>query len=835
MFGSTQGMSLGGAAFEGLMGSAEQMTTTTIPFRAKFLRTSNPRGNRSPGNELGQESAAANYEKSAEMRGFGVRTAGYNAGKMAEKLNGVVERVTFHNLDNGFAVLRVTPDGRRDPVTVVGTLPSVVAGETIEADGKWQNTRDHGMQFKAETIRTAQPGTIDGITRYLGSGLVKGIGGHFAKKIVDTFGERTLEVIDESPQFLAEIKGIGPKRIDLIRKSWQEQKGIRNILIFLQSCGIGANRAVRIYKTYGDRAVEIVKQNPYRLATDIWGIGFQTADQIALKMGMDRNSPLRAQAAVLYVLQEFSGDGHVGYPEEGVVQAAINATQIHRDIIVAAVEAARSSGEIVRDSPIGDLGFAIGDLKNSEQQSHITNHKSQGENQPWLFLKPLFLAELGVARQVRALREDAHPLPKIDVEAALGWVEKRMKLTLAETQRAAIRAAATEKVMVITGGPGTGKSTIVRGILDIFTAKGMRIAVAAPTGRAAKRLCEVTGRDARTIHRLLEYDPGLGRFRRDRETPLEMDLLVVDEASMVDIVLMNQLLRAVPPHACLVLVGDVDQLPSVGPGSVLGDLIESGVIPVVRLTEIFRQAEQSWIVRAAHAVNHGEMPESSPKPDGDFFFIEANEPEAILERVIAMVRERIPQRFKIDPLRDVQVLSPMNRTELGVTNLNEKMQKTLNPPDAAKKEVQRFGVSFRTGDKVMQMKNNYTKEVYNGDIGKIVSVDLAEQMLTINYDGREVPYEFNELDELQLAYATTIHKSQGNEYPAVIIPMHTQHYVMLQRNLLYTGITRGKKLVALVGSRKALALAVQRQDTSRRNSLLRQRLQQERGEESPCD
>ncbi len=734
---------------------------------------------------------------------------------MPQTLSGVVERVTFHNEDSGFAVLRVSVNGRHDPITVVGVLPSIVAGESIDAEGDWQNNREHGQQFKAESIRTSPPGTVEGIERFLGSGLVKGIGAHYAKKIVATFGERTLNVIDESPQFLSEIKGIGPKRIERIRRSWQEQKGVRNILVFLQSYGIGSNRAVRIYKTYGDQAVEVVKQNPYRLATDIWGVGFQTADQLALRMGMDRNSPHRAQAAVQYVLQEFSSNGHVGYPEEGVVQKAIEATQIGRDIIQAAIENGRAAEEIVRDS----AALASG------QRSETPTSSPDGE--PWLFLKPLFLAELGVARQVRALRSGPHPLPKIEVEKALGWVEKRMNLTLAETQRSAIRAATTEKVMVITGGPGTGKSTIVRGILDIFTAKGIRVAVAAPTGRAAKRLCEVTGRDARTIHRLLEFDPGLGRFRRDRENPLEMELLVVDEASMIDMALMNQLLKAVPPWACLILVGDVDQLPSVGPGSVLNDLIDSGSVPVVRLTEIFRQAEQSYIVRAAHAVNHGEMPESAPSPEGDFFFIEADQPETIIDRLMALVRERIPSRFGFDPFRDVQVLSPMNRTELGVTNLNQVMQRLLNPPDPGKREASRYGVTFRVGDKVMQTRNNYNKEVYNGDIGRIVSLDVNEEELRIDFDGREVMYEFSELDEVQLAYATSIHKSQGNEYPAVIIPLHTQHFVMLQRNLLYTAITRGKKLVAIVGSRKALSLAVQRQDTSRRYSLLRQRLQSE--------
>lgn len=413
-----------------------------------------------------------------------------------------------------------------------------------------------------------------------------------------------------------------------------------------------------------------------------------------------------------------------------------------------------------------------------------------------------------------------------NVVALLQWVEQRMNLTLAETQRTAIEAAATQKVLVITGGPGVGKTTLVRGILEIFTAKGLRCAACAPTGRAAKRLGEATGMEAKTVHRLLEFDPGIGAFRRNRENPLEADLVVVDETSMVDVVLMNQLLRAIPPWACLVLVGDIDQLPSVGPGSVLGDLIESKTVPVVCLSEIFRQAGQSYIVRAAHAINHGEEPESAPSASGDFFFIEANTPEMILDRIVTMIRDRIPARFGLDPLRDVQVLSPMNRTDLGVTSLNQKLQEILNAPDARKKEVQRFGNTFRVGDKVMQTKNNYDKEVFNGDIGRVLSIEAIGQEVLIDYEGRHVSYEFAELDELALAFACTIHKGQGSEYPAVIIPMHTSHFVMLQRNLLYTGITRGRKLVAVVGSRKALSMAVQRQDTARRCSLLRQRLQQ---------
>jgi exodeoxyribonuclease V alpha subunit len=717
---------------------------------------------------------------------------------MAETLSGIIERVTFHNPENGFAVLRVQASGRSGLVTVVGHLATALAGEYIEATGAWNHDRDHGLQFKADQLRITPPHTVEGIAKYLGSGLVKGIGPHFARKIVDVFGERTLAVIDESPAFLQEVRGIGPRRLQRIRQSWQEQKGVRAIMVFLQSHGVGTARAVRIYKTYGDQAIDLVRANPYRLATDIWGVGFRTADDLAGRLGIDRGSPLRARAAIRYVLQQLSNDGHVGFPEDGVIQNTADLTQIDREVIRAAVEHERAEGELVRE-PGGD--------------------------EPWLYLKPLFLAEVGVARALRGLREGPHPLPALDTEAALRWVEGKMGLELASTQRDALRQATTQKVLVVTGGPGVGKTTIVRGILEIFAAKGLRCALCAPTGRAAKRLTETSGREAKTIHRLLEFEPSQGGFKRDRQQPLDLDLLVVDEASMVDMVLMNQLLRAVPPWACLVVVGDVDQLPSVGPGTVLADIIASKAVPVVRLTVIFRQAGQSWIVRAAHRVNHGEQPESAPPGKGDFYFVEAQTPQAVLDRLITLVRDRIPARFGLDPLRDVQVLTPMNRSELGARNLNARLQEVLNPPRPGP-QVERYGWTFRVGDKVLQTVNDYQKEVFNGDIGRVKAIDEVDQELTVDYDGRSVVYDFGELDELALAFSLTIHKAQGSEYPAVVIPLHTQHYLMLQRNLLYTGITRGKRLVVLVGNRKALQAAVQRGDTARRYSALGRRLRE---------
>lgn len=721
---------------------------------------------------------------------------------MAEALSGTIENVVFHNPDNGFAVLRVHARGRAGLVTVVGHVAKAVPGEYLEATGSWTQNRDHGLQFKADELRATPPHTVEGIEKYLGSGLVKGIGPSYAKRIVAAFGQRTLEVIDQTPSALLEIKGIGQRRVQRIRESWVEQKEISRIMTFLQSHGVGHMRAIRIYKTYGDKAVDLVRQNPYRLATDIWGVGFQTADELAQKLGVERTSPLRARAAIRYVLKELSDEGHVGFPEQGVLERTEELTQIDRPIVAAAIASELADGELVRDTSTSDTGSASG---------------------PWLYLTGLHRAEVGVAQLLRQLCQGAHPLPALKTEAALLWVEQKMRLELADTQKHAIRQATSEKVLVITGGPGVGKTTIVRGILEIFAAKSKRCLLCAPTGRAAKRLSETTGREAKTIHRLLEFNPRGGGFERSRGEPLHADLIVVDEVSMVDISLMYQLLRAVPANACLVLVGDVDQLPSVGPGNVLADIIRSQVVPVVRLTEIFRQAGQSWIIRAAHRVNQGALPESAPAGEGDFYFVEAATPAAVLERIVMLVRERIPAKFRLDPVRDVQVLTPMNRTELGSRNLNVQLQQVLNPPKSGP-QIERFGWTFRPGDKVLQTVNNYDKEVFNGDIGRIADIDLEDQLLTVDYDGRRVEYDFNDVEELALAYALTIHKSQGSEYPAVVIPLHTQHFVMLQRNLLYTGLTRGKKLVVLVGQKKALATAVGRRDTALRYSLLTQRL-----------
>jgi exodeoxyribonuclease V alpha subunit len=709
-----------------------------------------------------------------------------------DHLTGTVERVTFHNEENGFSVLRVQVRGRRDLVTVVGHAAAIAPGEFVQAGGSWTNDRVHGVQFTAASLKTVAPTTIEGIEKYLGSGLVKGIGPHFAKRLVEVFGTAVFDVIEQDPDRLRSIEGIGPVRAARITGAWREQKAVREIMVFLHSHGVGTSRAVRIFKTYGPEAIAVITENPYRLAADIHGIGFLTADRIAGTLGIEKTAMIRARAGVGYALAEAMDDGHCGLPLQELHATAARLLEIPEPLIARALELELEEGTVVADTV---------------------------EGTPCVFLAPLHAAERVIGARIRSQAAGQVPWRPIDADRAIPWIEARLGMKLAALQADALRLAVQSKFLVITGGPGVGKTTLMNAILGVLGVRGVRLALCAPTGRAAKRLAETTGLEAKTIHRLLEVDPRGGGFRRQESHPLECDLLVVDETSMVDVPLMHALLRAVPPAAAVILVGDVDQLPSVGPGQVLADVISSSAVPVVRLTEVFRQASESRIIVNAHRINHGEMPELAPASDAtDFYFTEVDDPEHGAQRLLQIVGERIPARFGLDPVRDVQVLCPMNRGALGARALNLGLQKLLNPSEGPR--VERFGWAFAAGDKVMQIENDYDKDVYNGDLGFVSSVDLDAGELVVDFDGRDVVYGLGELDRLVLAYATTIHKSQGSEYPAVVIPVSTQHYPMLQRNLLYTGVTRGRRLVVLVGQRKALAIAVAGRQARRRWSKL---------------
>jgi len=714
-----------------------------------------------------------------------------------ERLQGAVERVTFHSEESGFCVLRVKVRGQRDLVTVVGTAAVVTAGEYVECEGGWNNDRHHGLQFKAHHLRVVPPSTLEGIEKYLGSGMVKGIGPHFARKLVGAFGETVFDVIEQDPDRLLELEGIGPKRKQRVTQAWAEQKAVREIMVFLQSHGVGTARAVRIYKTYGDQAVERVRENPYRLALDIHGVGFKTADVIARQLGIPGDSLIRAQAGVRHMLQEISGQGHCASYQQKLVETTASMLGVAEPIVETAIEAELTAENLVQDTIEGDNA---------------------------LFLSHLYRSEKGVAWHLARLREGNLSWDEIDTGKAIPWVEGQTGLQLSPSQRQAVSIAVNGKVTVITGGPGVGKTTVVNSILTIVRAKGANVRLCAPTGRAAKRLSESTGLEAKTVHRLLEFDPKTMGFKHDQNDPLDADLLVMDEVSMMDIMLMNQLLRAVPDHAAVLLVGDVDQLPSVGPGAVLADIIASGVIPSVCLTEIFRQAASSRIIVNAHRINQGLLPEKpKDKEESDFYFIQGETPEAIHDKLMQVVTERIPAHFGLHPISDVQVLTPMNRGGLGTRSLNIDLQARLNPDGHP--GISRFGWTYAPNDKVIQTVNNYDKEVFNGDIGRVTRIDEEEGLVSIDFDSRVVEYEPGELDEISLAYATSVHKSQGSEYPAVVIPLAMQHYMLLERNLLYTAVTRGRKLVVIIGQMKALAMAVKRTGSMKRLTNLQHRLQ----------
>jgi exodeoxyribonuclease V alpha subunit len=711
-----------------------------------------------------------------------------------EVLAGIVERVTFHNEDNGFSVLRVKARSKPDLITVIGHAAVISAGEFIQASGAWINDRTHGVQFRARFLKSMPPTTIEGIEKYLGSGMIRGIGPVYARSLVRAFGNQVFDIIETEPHRLREVSGIGPKRADGIAAAWADQRAIREIMIFLHANGVGTSRAVRIYKTYGTDAVELISENPYRLARDIRGIGFRTADAIAMKLGIEKTAMIRARAGISFGLTEALDEGHCGLPRDDLLPQAAKLLEIPPAIILEALRLELDAGDVIAD---------------------------QVEGRECIFLAGLYHAERGVAERLRILLRGSMPWKAIDAEKAIPWVETRTGLSLADSQKTAIRVALQSKVMVITGGPGVGKTTLVNSILRILAAKHANLLLCAPTGRAAKRMSETTGHEARTIHRLLEIDPKTGSFRRNEMNPLDCDLLVIDETSMVDVLLMNSLLKAVADRTAVLFVGDVDQLPPVGPGQALADIIASGLVPVVRLTEVFRQAAQSAIVQSAHKINCGQIPDlTAPRDKTDFYFVSASEPDVAVTRLIELVKDRIPGRFGFDPVRDIQVLCPMNRGGLGARSLNIELQRALNPRGDSK--VEKFGTTYAVGDKVTQIENDYEKEVYNGDIGYIDAIDLELSEIKILFDGLVVTYGFGELDQVVLAYATTIHKSQGSEYPVVIIPVATQHYAMLQRNLLYTGVTRGKRLVILLGEMKAVAIAVKNVSGRRRWSKLRE-------------
>lgn len=704
------------------------------------------------------------------------------------KLRCVVERITFQNAENGYSVMKVKVKGYDDLVTLVGNLLEVPAGAVLLCEGEWRVDKRYGQQFQCETWEEVMPATAYGIEKYLGSGLVKGIGPKFAKLIVGHFGTDTIEVIETDIERLYEVPGIGKKRVEKIRESWEKQKDIKNVMLFLQGFGVSTAYAAKIYRQYGKESIDNVKENPYRLADDIWGIGFKTADGIARKMGYEMNDERRLRSGLIYTLNQLADEGHCYAEEEQLIATAKQLLEADEECIRTAMTHAIETEDLMLD------GTAI-------------------------YLPPFYYAECGTANRLNTLVHTKEAGSIFTARFDLAKLQRETGIEYDEVQVEAIRQAIASKVMVLTGGSGTGKTTTTKAIIAALQSAGMRILLAAPTGRAAKRMSEATGMEAKTIHRLLEYNPQDG-YKRNDENPLEGDALIVDECSMIDIILMNNLTKALPTTMRLVLVGDIDQLPSVGAGNVLRDIIDSGVIPVVRLTRIFRQAQSSRIVMSAHAINRGCFPDISNGQHTDFFFMKQEEPEKVAETIVSLVCDRLPKAYR-QPNANIQVLTPMQRGVVGAANLNMALQQALNHNTAA---LVRGGYTFKEGDRVMQLRNNYDKDVYNGDLGYVRSVDMEERTLTVDFDGQMVEYEASELDELTLAYATTIHKSQGSEYPIVVMPVLMTHYVMLQRNLIYTGITRAKKICVLVGQTKALAYAIHNMKVLKRNTRLKERL-----------
>ncbi|MDD5673567.1 MAG: ATP-dependent RecD-like DNA helicase [Chitinivibrionales bacterium] len=709
-------------------------------------------------------------------------------------LTGSLERITFHNEENGFTVARML-DSNNVPVTIVGTIAALNPGEFIQCEGDWVKDPKFGEQFKVSSYRLTVPVTVAAITKYLSSGLIKGIGDVMAQRIVARFGADALAVIDTKPERLKEVEGIGRKRIGMVKDAWKEQRAIKDLMIFLQGLGISSSFAAKIYKRYGGEAMAAVQSDPYRLADDIDGIGFLSADKIAARLGIAPSSEKRARAAVLHTLSECVNDGHVYFPWEALVERTATLLTIETAVIVFVLDELAAEGRVISDTVDG-LRVA--------------------------YPAPLFQAESQCAKSLARIACTPGIMPHVDEIKACLWAEAQLRISLADAQQKAVQGSLKNKLLVITGGPGTGKTTIIRAILAIYKRIGFTTLLAAPTGRAAKRMQETTGHPAQTIHRLLEYNFKKGGFVRNRNNPLEANAVIIDESSMLDTSLASFLLRAIPPPAHLILVGDINQLPSVGPGTVLKDIIQAATPSVITLTEIFRQAHASAIVLNAHRINQGEFPVlAADGAPSDFFFVNEEQPEAIVEKIVKLCRERIPQKYGLNPLKEVQVLTPMHRGVIGVKNLNEVLQKNLNNCESG---LAFGGVEFKFGDKVMQIANNYDKDIFNGDIGYVASVNQEERALTVDFDGRIVAYQNTELYELMLAYAISVHKSQGSEYPAVVIPIATQHYLLLQRNLIYTAITRAKKLVVMVGTTKALGIAIRNNEVEHRYTNLRQRI-----------
>ncbi len=705
-----------------------------------------------------------------------------------EHLRCVVERITYRNEENGYSVIKCKAKNYSDLVTVVGAMPDVHVGSVLSLEGVWKVDSKYGRQFLAERWEETLPATVYGIEKYLGSGLVKGVGPKFAKRIVQKFGKDTLDIIEEQPDLLIQVEGIGKVRVERIKSSWQEQKEIKNIMLFLQGHEVSTSHATKIFKTYGSESISVVKENPYKLADDIWGIGFKTADTIAGKLGIEKDRFIRLRSGILYTLNKLSESGHCFAVREQLIDTAVKLLEVEEPELEITLDEMLRTEDVIRD------GEAI-------------------------YLPPFYFSEVGCAKRLGKLME-AQRKTVVDRETVIGRMKAQSEIAYDEIQLEAIGMAVSSKVMALTGGPGTGKTTTTLGIISAYQKAGCKVLLAAPTGRASKRMSEATGMEAKTIHRLLEYKPPEG-YQRKEENPLEGDVLILDECSMIDILLMYNLLKAIPEHMTLILVGDTDQLPSVGAGNVLKDIIDSGCIPVVRLKRIFRQAQGSRIIMNAHRINQGEPIDMRGGRESDFFFAGEETNEGIVERLVKYCTVNLPQYYHVDALRDIQVLTPMQRGVAGAANLNQVLQEAMNPEGPS---LRRGGTCYRIRDKVMQIRNDYDKEVFNGDIGAIVKVDLEERELTVDFDGRDVVYDVTELDELALAYATTIHKAQGSEYPIVVMPFSMSHFVMLQRNLLYTGVTRAKKILVLIGEKKAVSYAIRNEKTAERNTKLAERL-----------